>query len=308
MPDYLTVDKSQFVAYIFMTHSCSLSFILLRQALHLEAIIMTSIDQPLLLESKCINDDWTVFPAWLPIPAMGALAVNSFLLKGREPLLVDTGLGALGQRFIAALENEIDLSDLRWIWLSHMDADHIGNLVRVLEGAPTARVVTNFVGMGKMNLAGLDISRVHVLEPGAVLEVGEHRLRPLRPPYYDAPETMGFLDETSGIVFAADCFGALLPEMVEELGDVAGETLRDGLLGWSSIDAPWLAMTDQAALARSLNAMERLAPDVLLSSHLPLASNGIAALAGILAEAYCHGSGRASDPLSLESVAATLSR
>ena len=33
-------------------------------------------------------------------------------------------------------------------WLSHTDADHIGNLVAVLERAPRAQVVTNFLGMG----------------------------------------------------------------------------------------------------------------------------------------------------------------
>lgn len=261
-----------------------------------------TVDLPTTLAPVHVTQNWTVLPSWLPVPGMGALPVNSFLLKGREPLLVDTGLNALGEEFLAALAGEIDLDDLKWIWLSHMDADHVGNLSRVLERAPNARVLTNFLGMGKMNLAGLDVSRVQLLEPGAAFETGGHRLHPVRPPYYDAPETVGFFDETDGVLFAADSFGALLPEAVNDIGEIADETLRDGLVGWSSIDAPWLAHVDRHALGQTLTAIERLAPQYLFSGHLPLARNGAAALSRHVANAYCRGTTTAIDPLSFESL------
>lgn len=263
-------------------------------------------DQPAILETRRIGDLWHVLPAWLPVPGMGALPVNSFLLKGREPMLVDTGLAALGEDFLARLETEIDLDDLRWIWLSHMDADHVGNLQRILERAPNARVITNFLGMGKMNLAGLDVSRVHLLEPGAVLEVGGRRLRPLRPPYYDAPETIGFFDETERAFFAADSFGALLPSVADDIADIPADTLRDGLVGWSSIDAPWLTVADRAALGRTLAAIERLDPALVLSGHLPLARGDVSRLTRTVAGAYCRGATASLDPLAVEHLAAAL--
>lgn len=261
-----------------------------------------AIDYPTMLAPQRVTQNWTVLPSWLPVNGMGALAVNSFLLKGREPVLVDTGLGALGEAFVSALESEIDLDDLKWIWLSHMDADHIGNLGRLLERAPNARVLTNFLGMGKMSLAGIDVSRVQLLEPGAVFEAGGHRLNPVRPPYYDAPETVGFFDETDRVLFAADSFGALLPDAAGEIGEIADETLRDGLVGWSSIDAPWLALADGQALGKTLSAIERLDPQYLFSGHLPLARNGVAALTRHVASAYCRGTTGAIDPLSFESL------
>ncbi|GLQ55044.1 MBL fold metallo-hydrolase [Devosia nitrariae] len=261
-----------------------------------------AIDFPTALAPRQVTQNWTVLPSWLPVPGMGALPVNSFLLKGGEPILVDTGLSALGEDFLAALESEIDFDDLRWIWLSHMDADHVGNLSRVLERAPNARVLTNFLGMGKMNLAGLDVSRVQLLEPGVPFEAGGHRLHPVRPPYYDAPETVGFFDETDSVLFAADSFGALLPETADEIGEIADESLRDGLVGWSSIDAPWLAHADQQVLGRTLTAIERLAPQYLFSGHLPLVRNGAAALTRHVASAYCRGTTAAIDPLSFESL------
>lgn len=272
---------------------------------------MATADAPTMLEPRRVNDNWTILPSCLPVPGMGVLPVNSFLLKGREPLLVDTGLGALGQPWLDALASEIDLEDLRWIWLSHMDADHIGNLARLLDHAPHARILTNFLGRGKMALAGMDVGRVQLLEPGATFTVGDRDLAPLRPPYYDAPETIGFFDCRDRVLFAADSFGALLEEPALDAGDVPPDALRDGLVGWASIDAPWLATIDPTALARTLGAIDRLDPEILMSGHLPIARkgdarNGVGTLMGDVAGAYGRGASSAIDPLSLDRLAAAL--
>lgn len=265
-----------------------------------------TVDIPTLLPARRITDNWTVLPSWLPVPGLGALPVNAFVLKGREPMLVDTGLAVLGDGFVEALSAEIDLEDLRWIWLSHMDADHVGNLQRVLERAPHARVVTNFLGMGKMNLAGLDVSRVHLLQPGDGLQLADRTLLPVRPPYYDAPETIGFFDPADRVFFAADAFGALLPEPVDSIEQVSDGDLRDGLVGWSSIDAPWLTAVDPRTLRRSLEAIRRLDPAFVLSGHLPLARKPAATLTRHVAAAYGRGADTAIDPLSIEHVEAAL--
>ncbi|GAB4348663.1 MAG: hypothetical protein Kow0026_03440 [Oricola sp.] len=267
---------------------------------------MSAIEIPTMLEPRRINDAWTVLPSWLPVPGMGALPVNSFLLKGTEPVLVDTGLAMLGDDWMAKLEGEVNPEDLRWIWLSHMDADHIGNLSFLLERAPKAKVVTNFLGAGKMGMTGLDATRMHLLNPGDKLEVGGRTLHPVRPPYYDAPETIGFVDAKDGVFFAADSFGALLPAAVNEVGEADATVLRDGLVGWSTIDAPWLAHMDRAALASMLSAIERIDPEFVLSGHLPLARGGTAELTGIVRDAYGRGTTGAVDPLAIEQVADAL--
>lgn len=234
---------------------------------------------------------WSVLPAWMPVPGLGALPVNAFVLSGAEPMLVDTGLAALGDAFVEALALVVEPAELRWIWLSHTDPDHIGNFARILELAPRAQVLTGFLGMGKMGLAGLDTSRVRLLEPGASLQVGRHRLHPLRPPYYDAPETLGFYDETSHLLFAADSFGALLPGAVDELDDVPEDSLREGMTAWSAIDAPWLSGLDGAVRDRTFGAVARLAPDVILAGHLPVARKAAPRLARWMTE--CGGRGDA---------------
>lgn len=73
------------------------------------------------------------------IPTLGSLAVNSFVVHGLEPLLVDTGTVAGGADFMAVLRSVIDPQALRWIWLTHSDFDHIGSLVNLLELNPKIR-------------------------------------------------------------------------------------------------------------------------------------------------------------------------
>jgi hypothetical protein len=94
-------------------------------------------------------------------------------------------------------------------------------------------VVTNFLGAGKMNMLGHDMSRVHVLNAGEALHLSDRVLHPIRPPYYDAPETHGFVDSATRVLFAADAFGALLPEPVDSVDGV-----NDGLCATGSSPGP----------------------------------------------------------------------
>ena len=267
---------------------------------------MTPITDPVQQQAQRLTRDWTALPSWLPVPGLGALPINSFLLKGPEAMLVDTGLGALSEPLNQCLAEEIDLEDLRWIWLSHTDADHIGNLDRILALAPNATVVTNFLGAGKMGMLGVgDPARMRLLEPGEVFEVSGRRLHQVRPPYYDAPETMGFFDETDRVFFAADAFGALLPGSVQTIDEIPSDELREGLVAWSSVDAPWLAQMDHGALGRILGALDALDPAHVLSGHLPVAQR-LDTLTEIVRGAYGRGTTEAVTPETAAQVEAIL--
>lgn len=262
--------------------------------------------QPMMLPPRRLANGWTALPAWLPVPGMGGLPVNAFVLDGPEPILVDTGLAPLGGAFLESLSGVIDTVRLRWIWLSHLDFDHTGNLQAVMAAAPQAEIVTNFLGMGKMQLGGMPVDRVHMLSPGDGLRVGAQDFVPLRPPYYDAPETMGFVATGDGALFLGDCLGALLPEAVEDLADISDATLAEGLSIWSSIDAPWLAGCDADGLASAFATLAGLGAGPLLTSHLPLAREEAPALISRLCRKAAFGLGAEDDPLAIDTVTAAL--
>jgi glyoxylase-like metal-dependent hydrolase (beta-lactamase superfamily II) len=85
-----------------------------------------------------VTPDITVLPAHFPIPGAGFLPVNGFVIKAKEPVLVDAGMGMEGEEFMKALKSVIDPRNLKWVWITHDDADHTGNIQKVLEAAPGA--------------------------------------------------------------------------------------------------------------------------------------------------------------------------
>jgi len=217
-----------------------------------------------------VAGDVFALPAWCPVPGMGVLPMSSFLIRGRQPTLVDTGPAPLSGPLRAELEELLDLSDLRWIWLTHTDPDHVGGLQDLLERAPAARVVTTFLGAGKLGLhSAPPVERVHLIEPGGSLDIGDRELVALRPPVYDAPETIAAFDPKSRSLFAADCFGTLSSGPVRRAEDLSAGALRDGMLAWASIDTPWLELVDPDRFERSLSAVRGLAPARILGAHLP---------------------------------------
>ena len=229
-------------------------------------------DKPTIFEPYQAGPDIDVVPAYFPIPGLGILPVNAFLLKATEPVLVDTGLVPLSEEFIKKLSSVIDLEDLRWLWLTHNDQDHIGSLQLVLEKAPKLRVITTFLGLGKMSLfQPLPMDRVHLLNPGQSISVGDRTLNSIKPPAFDAPETTSFYDPKTNAYFSSDCFGALMSEPVENAADIGSKDLQEGLVTWSTVDYPWLHRVDGHLFTKTLNRVHEMSPKIILSCHLPAA-------------------------------------
>jgi flavorubredoxin len=202
----------------------------------------------------------------------GNLAINAFVLHASEPVLVDTGAVRESDDFMTALRTVIDPADLRWIWLTHTDFDHIGSLHRLLEENERLRVITSFLGVGIMSLAvPLPMDRVYLVNPGQTVDVGDRTLTAVKPPAFDNPITQGVHDDRSAVLFSSDCFGALLDEVPETAEDLSDEELRQGQVFWATVDSSWLHHVDRAAFATELDRIRALEPAMVLSSHLPAA-------------------------------------
>jgi flavorubredoxin len=231
------------------------------------------LNQPTMYEPYQAAPDVDVLPAYFPIPGLGVIPVNAFVLKAAEPVLVDTGLVPLTDDFMQRLSTVIDPNDLRWLWLTHCHVDHLGSLRPVLDAAPKLRVITTFLGVGIMSLfQPLPLDRVYLLNPGQNLSVGDRTLAAVKPPSYDSPETTGFYDAKSAAFFCADCFGALLAEPAGPFAaDIGSAKLREGAVLWATVDSPWLHVVDRVAFRNKLNLVRAMAPKLVLSAHLPVA-------------------------------------
>jgi len=230
-------------------------------------------DFPTFIGATRSAPDVTTFTGFFPIGQLGILPANSHYIHARDPILVDTNGVAFQRDYIEALQNVVDLDNLRWIFVSHTDLDHVGNLDRVMELAPSARIVVPGLGAAKFGLReSFDMSRLVPMDHGQRLDLGDRELVLLKPPTYDAPETTGFFDTRTRVLFSVDSFGALLDRPYEETAAIPDAALRDGMTTWAGIDAPWLGMVDKSRLGALLSDIQRLDPTTIISGHLPATS------------------------------------
>jgi flavorubredoxin len=113
------------------------------------------------------------------------------------------------------------------------------------------------------------MDRVYLLNPGQSIKVGDRTLTAIKPPTYDAPETTALYDGKSRTFFSADCFGALMSETADNADDIEEEELKEGLITWAKVDAPWLNTVEKGQFARALHVVRDMSPKIILSCHLP---------------------------------------
>ena len=80
-------------------------------------------------------------PKIIPIPVLGRHAINTDLVLGRRPILVDAGTPGNGRRIHDQVaQNGVDPQDIALIVLTHGHIDHFGSAAELhrLTGAPVA--------------------------------------------------------------------------------------------------------------------------------------------------------------------------
>jgi flavorubredoxin len=134
----------------------------------------------------------------------------------------------------------VDLDELKWIWLTHDDADHTGNLPAIMTQAPQARLATH--GLGALRMCTwwpLPARPCACARSGRPSRRRRSHLRAIVRPRFDNPMSTGIVDESTATLFSVDSFGAILPSAVQDLGELSEGELTGGMTGWATFDSPW---------------------------------------------------------------------
>lgn len=216
--------------------------------------------------------DTFALPTFLPIPGVGFLPINAFVILSEEPVLVDTGIGMEEEDFMKALRSVVDPAELKWIWLTHDDLDHTGSLRRIMELSPEAKLATHaFSALRIATSWQVPLRQVRALTLGESIGVGDRELTPVRPPLFDNPLSTGIHDKKSGALFSVDAFGALLSREEKDIAAFQEKELEQGMTLWETFDSPWIHMVDEKEYGKSLEQIRTMNPSVILSGHLPMA-------------------------------------
>lgn len=168
------------------------------------------------------------------------MPVNSLLVRGSEPVLVDTGAPVHRQRWLEQVFSLVEPEDVRWIFLSHDDGDHMGGLADALTMCPSVTLVTNFFATERLAVEQpLPIERLRWLEPGDSFVAGDRRMRLVLPPLFDGPTTRGLFDERTGVLWAVDSFAALTTGAVHHQQDLPRDLYAESFALLNSLVSPW---------------------------------------------------------------------
>lgn len=215
--------------------------------------------------------DTYLLPTVAPEPGGAFVTAHTLVIRGAEPVVVDTGISLGREAWLAHLTAVVDPEDVRWVFVSHDDHDHIGNLEVVLDLCPQATLVGNWSMTTR--LAGdvpLPLHRMRWLDPGDALDVGDRTLHLVRPPLFDSPATRGLFDERTGVLWAVDTFGALVQGPVYEADD-ADPDLYDGTFDAMNLwNTPWLEWVDTDRFRSHLRRTAALPITAVASAHGPV--------------------------------------
>jgi flavorubredoxin len=202
--------------------------------------------------------------------------LNSFVVLGAQPLLVDTSGPPRRSEFLTDLGDVLTTGRISRIAITHADPDHTGGLVSVISGTPEARILANPMGQVKlMGDFGLSADHFVVAKPGDRLDLGDRHVTVHWVPLFDQPETMGFFDERSRVFFASDCFGAILPDSAVFADEINETTYRQGFVTWNRSNHPWVYLVGRTKFAAEIDRIRQLEPIAIASSHGPVIRQGL---------------------------------
>jgi flavorubredoxin len=198
--------------------------------------------------------------------------LNSMVIVGEQPVIVDTGTAANRQQWLTDVFSLVEPEDVRWVFLSHDDVDHTGNLEQVMEACPNAHLVCNWAMVERNgNFFNFPLARCRWVMHEESFDVGDRVLHAFRPPVFDSPTTRGLFDPTTGVYWAADTFATPLPDPHMAVADLDPESWRFGMTMFAfGAVAPWLALVDPAKYGRFVDTVQSLDITTIAACHTPV--------------------------------------
>lgn len=208
-------------------------------------------------------------------PALGQplfVYLNSMLILGAEPMIVDTGTIANRDQWLKDVFSLVEPEDVRWIFFSHDDVDHTGNLDETLSACPNAQLVCNWAMVERhTSCFAFPLNRCRWVIDGETLDIGDRTLQALRPPVYDSPTTRGLFDPKTGVYWAVDSFATPMPDPQLGIADLDDEFWRDAMALFAlGAVSPWLSLVNEVKYGRYVDRVQNLDIKTIACCHSPV--------------------------------------
>ncbi|MGA9278151.1 MBL fold metallo-hydrolase [Ilumatobacter sp.] len=232
---------------------------------------MNDIEKPRHLPVRIAEETFVIQDTQGEGVAPSTVHLNAMIIRGREPIVVDTGSPINSDRYLEDLFGLVDPNDVKWVFLSHDDIDHFGNLQAVMDHCTSATLVTTWFAMERLACSALDIApnRWRWVDDGEAFDAGDRTMVAVRPPLYDSPTTRGLLDTRTGVYWASDCFAAPVTQGTADVGDLDADEWRSGFMQFQQWNSPWSSDLDLPRYHRTVDRFVSHDIRVIASCHGP---------------------------------------
>ncbi len=171
-------------------------------------------------------DDTTIdlFESQYEVPE--GISYNSYVILDEKVAVMDT-VDARGQEeWLQNLTKVLEGRDVDYLVVNHVEPDHSGSIVKLVERYPRITLVGNAKTFQFIQqFYDLEMPDTLVVKEGDTLSLGEHTLSFYMAPMVHWPEVMVTYDSRDKILFSADGFGKF-GALQHETGDWACEARR----------------------------------------------------------------------------------
>jgi flavorubredoxin len=200
-----------------------------------------------------------------------SVALNAMVIRGAQPVVVDTGVAEQRDQYLADVFSLIEPTDVRWVFISHDDVDHTGNVNELMAQCTNATLVINWFMVERMGESlAVPPSRWRWIGDAESFDVGDRILHAVRPPIFDSPTTRGLYDPTTGVYWASDSFATPMSTPIRDVAELDHDFWTDGIAMFSQYISPWLALVDDRRYQATVDRVEALRPSVLAGCHTPV--------------------------------------
>lgn len=153
-----------------------------------------------------VNDrDTHLFENIWPLPK--GVSYNSYLISDEKTALIDTVKLCKVENFLGKIRQLLAGRPLDYLVVNHMEPDHSGSLLAVVQAYPGLKIVGNKKTIEFIKAMYQLEAEYQEVKDGEELDLGQHRLKFYLTPMVHWPETMMTYEKVDKILFSGDAFG-----------------------------------------------------------------------------------------------------
>jgi flavorubredoxin len=188
---------------------------------------------------------------------------NAYLIKDEKITLVDTVKHYLFDEMLSRVKDIVDPTKIDYVISNHVEMDHSGSLLKILEVCPNATIIASIRGEKGLKRHYKKDLKFKAVKSGDTLNIGKRTLHFVEIPMVHWPDSMVTYSPTDKLLLPNDAFGQHIASSERFDDELDWGILREEAAKYyANIVMPYGSQVE-----KTLGALSTLDIDMIASSH-----------------------------------------